>query len=706
MKESYWGYVLIFIGVLAFVVMMIVRDYQTTNDNDYYTVKEVLQDAMIDSVDYAYWREYGQLKIIKEKFAENFLRRFAHVMSSNKTYKIQLYGINEVPPKASVKIITKTDNYVVSNLESDDVTNFDVVTIMSGILDSKDYTYFYTSSNSLTAYTVNVVVQNGTASNASQIVYKGDDATITTTPNTNYAYNSYSCSGTATITIKNGTLYLKNIKSDVNCTVKYVLKNRVNMTVVRGTSNKAYDYVEKGGTVSFNITPGDTSYKYPSIECTGVGDSSYNNKVVTISKVSSDMSCTLTFNPTCDYKEGDVVFKKGYSGSVDSYELKCPGSYKLEVWGAQGQDSTGATGGKGGYSYGIYDITKPTTLYIGIGGQAKTFNGGRAGTGYSVGSGGATHIALANGQLSSLSSYRSKILLVAGGGGGASYYSAGGAGGGANNNGLDGAAAYYSAYSSGGKGGTDKSGGITENSVVPGISGSFGLGGYHTELVQGYLYGSAGGGGWFGGGPGGIYKYCYEYYWGYNYCNSYIYYNAAGGGGSGHINSSKLNSAGGTSGKHSGDGKAKITYLGNTTNTPTISSKDYIYNRGNEYDSITGGWTVNYVATKSTNSIKINPNYYNNNGQISTNNQIDLSDYSKLCVEIDNFKINNNYNYYYYYYYFYTYVNGNYINNMQITGDGIHCFSIEDLNSYYKKGTLMFINYFNSMEIKSIYLEE
>lgn len=79
MKESLWGYILLLFGIFIIVVMMIIRDYQTTNDEEYYLLKEVTQAAMIDSVDYTYYREYDDLKIIEEKFVENFVRRFQKV---------------------------------------------------------------------------------------------------------------------------------------------------------------------------------------------------------------------------------------------------------------------------------------------------------------------------------------------------------------------------------------------------------------------------------------------------------------------------------------------------------------------------------------------------------------------------------------------------------------------------------------------------
>lgn len=141
MKESFWGYLILLFGIFIVVIMMIIRDYQTTNDEDYYIMKEVTQAAMIDAIDYAYYREHNDLRIIEDKFAENFLRRFAESMSSNKTYKIELYDINENPPKVSVKITTATGEYVVEQEQG--AVDFGVVNILSAILDMKHENVVY-----------------------------------------------------------------------------------------------------------------------------------------------------------------------------------------------------------------------------------------------------------------------------------------------------------------------------------------------------------------------------------------------------------------------------------------------------------------------------------------------------------------------------------------------------------------------------------
>lgn len=133
------------------------------------------------------------------------------------------------------------------------------------------------------------------------------------------------------------------------------------------------------------------------------------------------------------------------------FAVPATGYYKLEVWGAQGASVSSYIGGYGGYSSGIIHLNSNTDLYINIGGMgvaqtssvstgtsyAGGYNGG--GHGYSQGSdsslrtgggGGASHIAIVSGTLGSLSGYRNtggenisnEILIVAGGGASAYGY--------------------------------------------------------------------------------------------------------------------------------------------------------------------------------------------------------------------------------------------------------------------------------------------
>jgi hypothetical protein len=228
-------------------------------------------------------------------------------------------------------------------------------------------------------------------------------------------------------------------------------------------------------------------------------------------------------------------------------------TYKLEVWGAQGGT---VSGGKGGYSFGKYNMSENNSIYVivGQGGYTRNFgltimetayNGG--GYGQEIG-GGATHIATTNrGVLANYKNYQSEVIIVAGGGGGNEGSNTGGAGGGTK--GGDGSINYAAnpkhPMTKAPTGGTQTSGGTAgESSEGIAYSGSFGQGGHGTLQAKPMqdAGGGGGGGGWYGGG-------------GQTYAG-------AGGGGSGHLGSSLISgTAGMQSGVNSGNGKALVTWM-------------------------------------------------------------------------------------------------------------------------------------------------
>ena len=56
MKETFWTYLLIIIGIFVIVVMILVQDLTGTTEEDYYLTKEIMQAAMIDSIEYGVYR--------------------------------------------------------------------------------------------------------------------------------------------------------------------------------------------------------------------------------------------------------------------------------------------------------------------------------------------------------------------------------------------------------------------------------------------------------------------------------------------------------------------------------------------------------------------------------------------------------------------------------------------------------------------------
>ena len=261
--------------------------------------------------------------------------------------------------------------------------------------------------------------------------------------------------------------------------------------------------------------------------------------------------------------------------SPQKFTAPYTGTYKLEVWGAQGGNATDTyQGGKGGYATGTITLTQGDEIYVVVGGQGNEctsscsggYNGG--GSGYTstgtVGSGGgATHIGTFNSTLSSHNS-NAGLYIVAGAGGGAmnnsdcSSYGNGGFGGGLTGGVVS--ATSGRTHKNDGTGGSQDSGGTYGayyNSNTAGVNtsssnGKFGQGGSNSGTSAG-TYVAGGGSGYYGGGAG---------------------YLTGGTGGSSYIggvtngstidgNSEMPSPTGGTEIGHSGNGYARITYIGN-----------------------------------------------------------------------------------------------------------------------------------------------
>lgn len=138
MKESIWGYWIVVLGISIMGVMIVLQNYTTTNEQDYYMIREVLEASMYDSVDYAYFRVAGEFKMNAEKFVENFTRRFSETVNINKKYTVTFYDIYEIPPAASVAITTKTSGSAFGSNQGAADEEATIVNRLTGILYSTD----------------------------------------------------------------------------------------------------------------------------------------------------------------------------------------------------------------------------------------------------------------------------------------------------------------------------------------------------------------------------------------------------------------------------------------------------------------------------------------------------------------------------------------------------------------------------------------
>ena len=258
-----------------------------------------------------------------------------------------------------------------------------------------------------------------------------------------------------------------------------------------------------------------------------------------------------------------------YTGNVQEITLP-KGKYKLEVWGAEGGlcAYNNVRGGYGGYSHGNLRLASSTNLlvYVGQKGQSNSNNiswngGGKSDYGYSypASGGGGTDISLqgtANSSTWNETKHLYSRIIVAGGGGAGTWSSnkIGGYGGGINSGGDS---------------------GYTAGQTFAGNLGSFGIGGNNTAANDsGGHPNGGGGGGWYGGGtkgfegpyvsPGGGSGYVYTESTAANYPSGCLldssYYLTDAETISG--NQVFLSPNGSNETGHTGNGYARITYLG------------------------------------------------------------------------------------------------------------------------------------------------
>ena len=204
----------------------------------------------------------------------------------------------------------------------------------------------------------------------------------------------------------------------------------------------------------------------------------------------------LTVKSPIKIKKGQI-FNCEFSGGVEKGTFPA-GTYKLEVWGAQGGNYDTNYGGAGGYSVGTLTITEDTDFYVYVGGQPTPlatnatatpggYNGGGAGFNrsysgvytYGQGGGGGTDIRIGQDSL------YARVIVAGGGGGSAS-------------NGDEKATKYGGGLTGGCD--LDHYAGSQTSGGTYGNPGSFSEGGAAYTDKSNYKYGSGGGGGgWYGG---------------------------------------------------------------------------------------------------------------------------------------------------------------------------------------------------------------
>ena len=297
--------------------------------------------------------------------------------------------------------------------------------------------------------------------------------------------------------------------------------------VIVKSNNNAYGKVKpniklsaNAGTVKYTIVPND-GYQYKSTTCEGT----VVDDILTISNITSNVNCEVVFEPSAitisyDATGGNYGTTTYTEAQEHTYKAPYNGTYKIELWGAQGGGTSTYPGGYGGYVKGNIQLNKDETLYFYVGENYNgyknsiNFNGGGRGTVGTSGSknyngGGATDVRYFGTYTPTETELawdatiglNSRIMVASGGGGFTDWNNTRGGNGG----GLTG----YSGNKNAGSivnaaGGTQTDGGLaTNNTSTSPRKGDFGIGGYNATYAYEWAYEAGGGGGYYGGGSGG-----------------------------------------------------------------------------------------------------------------------------------------------------------------------------------------------------------
>lgn len=139
MRYSFFGFGMLLFGMAGLVIIVLYQSITINNESSYYVLKEAMEAAMYESIDWGYCatnpneNDECEYKIIEQKFVENFTRRFAASINGDASkYKIEFYDIIEKPPKATIILRSTTGSYSMLEQRYDE---FDLVNNLTGILE-------------------------------------------------------------------------------------------------------------------------------------------------------------------------------------------------------------------------------------------------------------------------------------------------------------------------------------------------------------------------------------------------------------------------------------------------------------------------------------------------------------------------------------------------------------------------------------------
>jgi hypothetical protein len=130
-KESFWGVFVIILGITTIIIINLFQTITNVDEHNYTLLKETTEAAMIDAFDVGTFTATGNIRIDREKFVENFARRFSEDARLGTEYTIKIYDVHEYPPKVSLKVESNSSARMLNN----DVMDFTIGNKLDAVLE-------------------------------------------------------------------------------------------------------------------------------------------------------------------------------------------------------------------------------------------------------------------------------------------------------------------------------------------------------------------------------------------------------------------------------------------------------------------------------------------------------------------------------------------------------------------------------------------
>lgn len=134
MKESFWAVLIVGMGITSIFLVYFFQTVTNTSEHNYELLKETTEASMFDALDFSAYQKDKTIRINQERFVESFIRRFAQDATLAHNYHIEIYDVNEEPPKVSIKV--KSMNVGFFSLGGEG-TSFNITNKIDAILESK-----------------------------------------------------------------------------------------------------------------------------------------------------------------------------------------------------------------------------------------------------------------------------------------------------------------------------------------------------------------------------------------------------------------------------------------------------------------------------------------------------------------------------------------------------------------------------------------